>query len=232
MSRPMTRRLLPGLVGALIGTLCCAAAALSAEPSLEVIDGRWLTLHELPPILDNEEVAPELESGLTTTFVFVVDLQGIPDGKTAGAARIGIRYELWDEVFHVTLYGLAGLERQVIDSREELRSWWRALSLRIVDLDGPGDLPDTGPRGRRSAREARVRLDVVPFSQSEQVDTQRWFAESVRRAEATGSQGESSVVVDSEGGDSVFSLLIATSIRSRPLTTYTWTLELPAAPKP
>jgi len=228
----MTGRHQPILsVAAIVGLALLSSPAPAQtdeqKPELEVVDGRWLTIRELPPILDHEEVEPELETGLTATFVFVVDLLGTPNGSTAGAARIGVRYELWDEIFHVTVYALDGLEQSVVGSRDELREWWSGLSLRLVDLNR-SERPD----GQRGARRARVRLDVVPFSQSEQVDTQRWFAESARRAEAAASQGDSSVVVDSEGGDSVFSLLIATSIRSRPLTSYSWTMDLPTQPEP
>ena len=75
MSRSTTQRLLPGLVGGLIGTLCCATLALSAEPSLEVVDGRWLTLHELPPRLlaatAPSTMAPETEPLAKATGRFV-----------------------------------------------------------------------------------------------------------------------------------------------------------------
>ena len=80
---------------------------------------------------------------------------------------------------------------------------------------------------------ARVILEVVPFSHSEQLDTRRWFEESVQRAEQDKNEGISR---SAEGGDEslgrVFSVLIATSIRRRAVTSYRWDVDWPGRSSP
>lgn len=206
--------------------LFVTSSALWADgPMLERETESWLVLSELPPVLSAGEVEPHLTKGLTTTFVFVVDLLGVSQGKQAGGARVEIRYELWDEVFHATTTDISGqVTREVIDSTEDLVIWWAGKRLRVVNLDilasGVG-------------AQARVRLEVVPFSSTEQRETREWFAESVSAAELARNEGASASVEGSSGGkDGVFSILIATSIRRRPLTSYRWTVELPRERSP
>ena len=194
-----------------------AAALRGQEPSLEIeASGEWV-LTALPPILEREDVAPQLTRGLTTTFVFIVDRLGVPGGKEAGGARVEIRYELWDEIFHVTALGMGGRQaRDELDSMEALVDWWGRVRLTVVS---------PAPNNPAEGGQARVRLDVVPFSQSEQVDTQRWLAQSVSSAELARSEGLSTSVDGSETRASgVFSVLIATSIRRRPVTSLRWTV--------
>lgn len=195
------------------------------EPVIERDVEPWLVLTGLPPVLSAEEVAPHLTKGLTTTFVFVVDLLGVARGKQAGGARVEIRYELWDEVFHTTTIDISGqIVREVVASRVDLLAWWESRRLKVVGLESV-----ESPTGSQ----ARVRLDVVPFSRSEERDTQDWFAESVSAAELARNEGVSASV---DGNDrargGVFSVLIATSIRRRPLTSYRWTIELPRERSP
>jgi len=206
--------------------LFVSSSVLWAEgPILERETESWFVLTGLPPVLSAGEVEPHLTKGLTTTFVFVVDLLGVSQGKQAGGARVEIRYELWDEVFHATTTDIGGkVTREVIDSIENLVTWWEGQRLRVVDLDvlssGVGS-------------QARVRLDVVPFSRTEQRETQEWFARSVSAAELARNEGASASVDGSSGGqDGVFSVLIATSIQRRPLTSYRWTIDLPRERSP
>jgi hypothetical protein len=177
-----------------------------------------LRLAGLPALLENEDVARQLDTGLTTTFAFRVDLPGAA-GQAAGGARAEVRFALWDEVFHVAAAGIDGtVHREVLPSREELRAWWRDLVLPI--LDGR-----SGVVAR--ATEARVLLEVVPFSRAEQDDTQRWFAHGADAATATGERFSDSPD-DREGSlEQVFGVLIATSIQRRALISHRWTLALP-----
>lgn len=210
----------------LVGLSVMGSSTLRAQaPSIEIDEaGRWV-LTRLPPVLDREEVAPQLTRGLTTTFVFVVDLVGVRDDDQAGGARIEIRYELWDELFDVVAMGVDGRPmRAEIASMEELREWWGEVRIAVVDR---------APTTVEERVRARVRLDIVPFSQSEQVDTQRWFAKSVSSAELARSEGLSTAVDGSEdqtGG--VLSVLIATSIRRRPMTSLRWTVTPSSSPPP
>lgn len=188
------------------------------KPSLIRDRNELVLLTDLPPILEEEEVAEQLGKGLTTTFAFQVDLP-VAGGQAAGVARAEIRFELWDEVFHVATIGVdARVSRRVISSHEELLDWWEDLALPV--LDGSSE-------AAASASQARVTLEVVPFSRAEQDEAQRWFAEGVGRREGAG-ESVSDSPDDREGSlEQVFSVLIATSIQRRALISYRWTLDLP-----
>lgn len=178
---------------------------------------RWLRLAPPPAVLADEVVARELESGLTTTFAFTVNARGHGEG----GARVEIRYQLWDEEFHVLAVGLDGRPRRAeLGSREELQAWWGALRLAVLDLQAP-------PRGRPppagDPEQVKVVLDVVPFSSREEKDTQRWLAESLARDDRGG--GEAVEERPSALGQ-VFNVLIATSIRRRAVRSYRWTVPV------
>lgn len=207
------RRALTALVLA-VAALAALAPTAAAQPRLEARDGAlWLTA--LPPILDGESIERQLTSGLTTGFVFTLEV----DRETRGAAQVEIRYELWDEVFLTARLeaGRADERRETVGSRPALDRWWRTLDLRLGSLPGAG-----------SGADGEVHLVIVPFSQAEETETRRWFAESVRRAESTGS-GDSASLGGGGGLDRVLTTLIGTSIRRRPLVEYRWAVEIPDA---
>ena len=209
------------LVSALsITTFALAASDSPQAPSVARRPERGLVLSELPPLLSHSEVEPHLTTGLTTTFIFRVDLVGRSDAKEAGGARIEIRYELWDEVFQVRSLEIDGRAEEVeLDSLQTLAKWWSSARLTVVPA---------GSEGLDRSTRARVTLEVVPFSQAEQADTQEWFEQSVSSAELSRTEGVSTSVSGAEKrGSGVFRVLIATSIRSRPLTSFTWVVDLP-----
>jgi len=211
-----------------IVTCACALAALAATvrasepiatPKVVSEANRGLVLTDLPPVLTEPSVAPHLTKGLTTTFIFRIDLIGRSNHKDIGGARIEIRYELWDEVFKVRMIEIDGqIRRTELDTSDALSEWWQDLELLVVpssssSIDG--------------STQARIGLEVVPFSQAEQTETQEWFSQSVSSAELARTEGVSTSVSGTEKqGNGVFSVLIATSIRRRPLTTFSWTVEL------
>lgn len=201
-----------------------APALRAAGPALEFDAGGRLVLHSLPPVLEDEAVSPNLTRGLTTTFLFRVEPEGArARKKPAGGVTIEIRYELWDEVFHVATGTADGrVERRTLDSLGELESWWRGLRLVVA-----GGEPTRSGLDPPPPRVARVELDVVPFSQAEQRDTQRWFSESLEDA------GESAAEEVAESADKApdalertFHLLMATSIERRALASYRWTVTI------
>ena len=196
-----------------------------AAPRMVIVEEGGLALTDLPEILGHDEVNPLLKKGLTTTFLFRVDLLGRPTSKDAGGARIEIRYELWDEVYLVRLLEIDGdVHILKIANDQELESWWRLVHFDVISKEKFAESDNS---------RARVRLDVVPFSQAEQTDTQEWFAQSVSSAELARSEGVSTPISGSEkSGSGVFSVLIATSIRSRPLTSFTWVLDTPSTESP
>ena len=196
--------------------LLTVPAVAAADPVLSRDKANRMVLSGLPPILESPEIAPELRSGLTTTFLFRASAPGKEGGKAEGAARVEIRYELWDEVYLVTLLdGRGEAQRVSLDSLQALTRWWSELRLVVLD----------GESVRRSSRPARIALEVLPFSRSEELDTQRWYSESVSRAEG-GIEGSN---VQAGGGsvERVFTPLVATSIQRRPVTSYDWVIPLP-----
>jgi len=207
------------VLAAWLGLLLAARLAAAAGPALErSADGVALT--RLPPLLHNGEVRRHLETGLTTTLAFEVRLTG--GGRARGGARIDIRYELWDEIWLVTRADTLGrTQRARFPSFEQLETWWRDLRLEVLPVRTPA-----GP--------AEVRLRVIPFSQSEQLDAQRWFSRSLALPPGqppSDSAGAVSGVLEEPSGD-LFNLLLATSIGRPALREYEWKLSVPTAPRP
>lgn len=199
--------------------LFAAPACLAQAPRLELRDG-GLWLAGLPPILAEEPVERHLTSGLTTSLVVSLEI----DGERVGGAQVDLRYELWDEVFLVHLLDTRGEAPRddTVGSRSGLDRWWAELSLRLG--------PAPRPAGGDNDAEAELHLRVVPFSQDEETETRLWFAESVRRAEAAGSGDDGAV--GGSGLERVLTTLIGTSIRRRSLVEYHWTVTVPRTGRP
>ena len=202
-----------------VGLFFAAAVRLAAaggSPTLER-STEGVALTRLPPLLRNGQVRRHLETGLTTTLAFEVRLTG--SGRARGGARIDIRYELWDEVWLVTRADTQGrTERARFPSFDKLDTWWRDLRLEVL----PGPTP-AGP--------AELRLRVIPFSQSEQLDAQRWFSRSLALPPGqppSDSAGAVSGILEEPSGD-LFNLLLATSIGRPALLEYEWKLAVPGA---
>ena len=191
------------------------AATAIAPPALEAArDG--IALSRLPPILGEEEVRKQLGTGLTTSFAFEATARAA-GGKVKGAARVDVRYDLWDEIYIVTRIDASGhATRVTLPSFERLAEWWR--DARLVLIRGPA----TGIAA------VDVRLKVIPFSQAEQLETQRWFSQALS-AEKSGSAGAVSDAVEDqpESFSQVINLLMATSIGRPALLEYAWKLAVP-----
>ncbi len=205
-----------GLVAGLLLVVLPQRAA--AQPVLER-PGDWVVLTRLPPLLGREEIRKHLQTGLTTTLAF----QLRSDGESGGA-RVDIRYELWDEVWIVTRADASGrVQRVTFPSFDRLAEWWRDLRLEAL-------------RARRKAPEkagiVEVRLRVIPFSQSEQLDAQRWFSRALEQQSGSGSGASVTQALKEqpEPFGNVLSLLLATSISRRALEEYEWNLRMPPAP--
>ncbi len=191
-----------------------AVASSGETPRLELDPGRRLVLTGLPPILADEGVKELLTSGLTTSVYFR------PGGQLAGGARVDIRYDPWDEDFHLAVTGFGEREqREQAASFADLLTWWQELWLMLSDSDR---LDKPWPK------RLKVTADVVPFSQSEEGDARRWFSETIHDRKRSGTEelgrsGEKRTDALSQ----TFNLLLATSIRRRAVISYTWTLILP-----
>jgi hypothetical protein len=196
--------------------LFASPATAAGGPRLTADAERGVVLSGLPPILAEPEVRSHLMTGLTTTLLFRLDPQwrAVPAG-----ARVEVRYELWDEVFHVAVLTADGrAERMVVSSFEELDSWWRQVGLVVLASDAR-----TGGDGA-----VRLVLDVIPFSQAERDDTKRWFSETIgATARSINDEAERAPDEREESLGRVLSVMIATSIQRRALTSYEWALQLP-----
>lgn len=188
-------------------------------------DGVVLTI--LPPVLGEPEVREHLGTGLTTTFVFRVDGRDGGGSKVRGAARIEVRYELWDEIYQLAALGLDGrLQRFDAHSFEDLLDRWRNLRLPVLTGVELGSKSGGPPR-------LDVRLEIIPFSRGEQRDTQRWFAESIDRSGAGNAEKAGRVSEDRpEALGEVLHLLMATSIQRRALLDFSWEVPVLAGEVP
>ncbi|MFQ5351325.1 MAG: hypothetical protein ACE5EG_12860, partial [Thermoanaerobaculia bacterium] len=108
--------------------------------------------------------------------------------------------------------GIGRLQQSQRASASDLSTWWSELEVVLV----PGAAAES-----RSADQARVSLSVVPFSQAELVDTQRWLAESI--GQARGGRGGRRA----GGGDpDAVGVLIATSMQRRAVRTFVWSVPI------
>ena len=200
------------------------AAGAAQAPAIEAAR-EGLTLSRLPAILNEAQIRKQLDIGLTTSFVFEItarDARGAKT-KTKGGARIDVRFEPWDEVYIVTRIDASGrAQKTTLPSFEKLNEWWREA--RLVGIRSPAV-------GR--AATVQVRLRVIPFSQAEQIDAQRWFSQ-VLSGEKSGSAGAVSEAVEDqpESLNQVLGLLMATSIGRPALLEYKWNLPISAGKKP
>jgi len=190
------------------GPLCAAGPVLQSEAN-------WVVLAGLPSLLDKAEVRKQLDSGLTATLAFEVRTTGASPQKLRGGARVDVRYELWDEVYLVTRLDASGKrERLRFDSFAQFGHWWREARLPVLPL----------PRGA-GPWQAEVRLRVIPFSQAEQRETQRWLSDSMAGTTG-GSAGAVSQALDDQpvSFSQVLQLLVATSIGRPALYEQEWNL--------
>ena len=198
----------------LLASVPAASLEAAEAPRLELDAERRLILTGLPPILADDGVKEHLTTGLTTSFSFR------PGGKLPGGARVDVRYDLWDEVFHVVAASRGDrLQQTRLTSFAALVEWWQGLRLALLDADR---------LERPWPRRLKVHVDVVPFSASEQDDAQRWLSESIEQGRRSGTDevGRSGDAA-ADTLSRTFNLLLATSIRRRPLASYTWSLFLP-----
>ena len=128
--------------------------------------------------------------------------------------RIDIRLELWDEIYLVSLIDGEGRQSKVEHSSlDGLKEWWSEVTVVV-----------SGPSAARTAGQlsTRVSLDVIPFSQAELNDTQRWLSESMSQSRSGSRPGVSRAV----------GVLIATSIQRRTVRSWTWAVPVGGTSEP
>lgn len=174
------------------------ARAETPRPSFVVQTGGVVAASLPLALLDEPDVRRQLGSGLTTTFLLFARQR---ETKIASAARLEIRYDLWDEVWivrRIELDGRAQPER--IPSRELLEKWWKTPVRLLVT--------------QASRLALQVDLSVLPFSAAEEEDARKWMS----KAGGVGTPGVASTgLVDA---------LIGTTISAKPITSYRWSVDL------
>jgi hypothetical protein len=141
----MVRRLRVALL------LMFAAGAATAQRPTVTLSGDRVLIALPDGVLKDAKVKSRLESALTTTFIMRT--------SAGGAARIEIRYDLWDEVYLARRNN--GAQQRI--AKKDLEQWWR------TPLDGGR----AGASGRID-----VELIVLPFSAAEESDARQWLSKS------------------------------------------------------
>ena len=181
---------------AVLALLLPVVLAAQTRPSLVAQPGRVVAVALPSSLLAEREIQRQLGSGLTTTFVLIAKQR---DAERRGAARIEVRFDLWDEVWLVRRIEFDGKEeRQRISSRESLEAWWRT-PVRVF-----------------AAAADRVALNltvnVLPFSAAEEEDTRQWIAKSGG--------------VVAEGSSPLVAALIGTTLSAKPIRSYRWNANI------
>jgi hypothetical protein len=198
-------RALPVLLLALLGPRSAATA-----PTPRVIchaDGRC-AVSSLPPALRDAEVLDYLKSGLTTTLAVSLNARGGRGQKLSATGRIDVRFEPWQEAFDVavTAPGTA-TERRRLASETALHDWWRELALSFALAEA-------------AQGSARVSVELIPFSEEEQADARRWYAENLRAAPEPGA------ATGAPGIGEVLDSLTLTSIKRQGVLRFSWSVAV------
>jgi hypothetical protein len=155
------------LVWALAAVAATGAAADVARPHVACdAHGRCAVSH-LPPIASDREVRRYLESGLTTSLVFTLSVRDRTGRRHEAGARVDVRYEPWEERFDLWVFAAGESPRKEVVAPDKLAGWWSELRMSFTGLS-------------EAAGAARVDVDLIPFSEEEEADTRRWYAETLR----------------------------------------------------
>lgn len=179
-----------------------AQAAGPAPPHLDVTSAGTIRVALDASLLHRDEVRKHLMSGLTANFVVSI-------ARQEKFGRIEIRYEPWDEVFYARAISFDGkMEQATLRSMADLEKWWSAPRL-IIGNDGA------------AASTLRLNFEVIPFSASEEADAKKWIARSLSQSTPAPSAGGGPQQVSS-----LFSAVVGSSIRRKPVVRYSWDVAL------
>ena len=205
------------LLRGLAAGLLLSGSAFAEERPAVVLSPQGVSVTRLPPVLAEPTVARHLDTGLTTIFLLAVEGRGRP--KLAAAAHVTVRYDLWDEVYTVGGRDAQGDRNATsLPSRAALLDWWRGLVLAVTPAGPSPPLP----------REARVTLQVLPFSQAEQRDAQDWLLRSFQGpgGDPAAAPPPGSTPRSREPVRDFYGAMLASSIGRRSLITYSWTVPV------
>jgi hypothetical protein len=159
-------------------------------------------------MLRERDIAHQLTSGLTTVFIVAVDAVD-RNGRSAGGARLDVRLDLWEEAYLVTVTDGAAQQRKLRFATEaELVRWWNETPVTVIR-----------PQTFAPVVEVSVRLTMLPFSNQEQMNTQKWLARTL--SESRGPGGESMPTQSSE----ILRMIVESSVKRRPLLERRWKVQ-------
>jgi hypothetical protein len=188
----------------LLGLLAAGAGSATDAPRVVVTSRNAIAVTLPRAVLLRGDVRKQLESGLTTAFVL-----SMRAGAVRGAARIEVRYLLWDERYAITTVEADGREQQVIlPSYAELVEWWTATAHRVA--------PERSVTQR--SEPLVLTLAMLPFSAREEAETRRWLSRALGGPGSRQRQRETTAV-------RMLDAIIGTSIRRRPILEYRWTVS-------
>ncbi len=198
-----------------LGTAAVEAARPGVDPPAVELQERTLVVSALPGVLTRPEVRSSLSTGLTTTFLVAVNAVDGQGHRAKGGGKIDVRYEPWDEVFLVSVLGIDGkVKKETLPSFERLAAWWKGVRLPVLAVE---------PLRAGPPWEVAVHLSVIPFSQSEQREAQRWLSDSIGRP----ARGDANPGGRTEPLSGALDALLATSIKRQSLVVYDWALVYP-----
>jgi hypothetical protein len=161
-------------------------------------------------ILRNAAMQKQLTSGLTTVIVTSFEDRTTALMKVRGGVRIEIRYDLWEEKYLVNVVDISRRRNETsYASIDQLVEWWSSARLHAGDL----------PAGQHIAV-LHLETNVVPFSESEEADAQRWLMHSMSDA------GPSQLGARPATNSSVLDAIIGTSVHRRPILSWRWTVPV------
>ena len=188
----------------------------AAEPRVSVDSATGsVVVRHLEGVIDAPEVTRNLDSGLTNSFVIQASVHRGRGNVVSGAARVDIRWELWDELYLVDVVAFDGhVTHLKLASKDDLARWWSSAAFPV--LSGRGHAVN-------GSEEVTLVVTFVPFSQSEVEAARRWVAGS---GEATGSAPTGSNQPEGRSSSAVVNLVVATSIVRRAIFRREWTVTL------
>jgi hypothetical protein len=188
------------------------AAGDTVRPQV-ACDGRGgCAVSHLPPIVVDREVRRYLESGLTTSLVFTFSARDRGGRRREASARVDVRYEPWEETFDLWV-GTAGAPlRKESVAPARLADWWAALRVPFAVAEG-------------AVENARVDVDLIPFSEEEEADTRRWYAETLRGGSVprSGTDGAAATLP-------MLDALTLTSIKRHGVLHFSWSAPVNGVP--
>ncbi|HEX8153397.1 MAG TPA: hypothetical protein VF698_09745 [Thermoanaerobaculia bacterium] len=201
---------------ALVTLAAVAAAATPTTVPRAVLSPAGAIDVTLPTtILRTAEVRQHLSSGLTTAFIATMEEQRVNGHPIRGAARIDVRYELWDETYLVTITDAGGRRQRIaLPNYERFVDWWTRTALHLAHAGSSASAPQS----------LRLKVEVVPFSASEEADAQKWLAESV--AAGAGAKPSQRTGEPQASSSAILDVIIGTSVQRRPILAWRWTVRV------